>query len=291
MIWPGRHGQNTNVYWGTCSNWPPPAVWPTFDQITTEDIDALRSFRKIAAATWVKHQEILRQFFGFCLKRKWIEDNPAAGVDRPKNIKLKEVEPYTREQVVRILMACDGFGRGPYERLRARAMVLLLRYTALRISDVALLEKARVRAGEITVRTMKSGKTVSLPVHPELQAALDVLPEPRGGEGGKYFFWTGNGSPDSMIRAAERTLTSVFAKSGVPRAHAHRFRHTLATELLEPGWTFEDVAEVLGNSPNIVRKHYAKWSRGRQERITDMMKSVFARESWYVSGTRESTMN
>ena len=94
-----------------------------------------------------------------------------------------------------------------------------------------------------------------------------------------------------MIRAAERTLTSVFAKAGVLRAHAHRFRHTLATELLEQGWTFEDVAEVLGNSPNIVRKHYAKWSRGRQDRITDMMKSVFARESWYVSGTRESTMN
>ena len=94
-----------------------------------------------------------------------------------------------------------------------------------------------------------------------------------------------------MIRAAERTLTPVFAKSGVPRAHAHRFRHTLATELLEQGWTFEDVADVLGNSPNIVRKHYAKWSRGRQDRITDMMKSVFARESWYVSGTQESTMN
>ena len=172
MIWPGRHGQNTNVYWGTCSNWPPPAVWPTFDQITTEDIDALRSFRKIAAATWVKHQEILRQFFGFCLKRKWIEDNPAAAVDRPKNIKPNEVEPYTRDQVIRILMACDDFGRGPYERLRARAMVLLLRYTALRISDVALLEKARVRAGEITVRTMKSGKTVSLPVHPNSKRPL-----------------------------------------------------------------------------------------------------------------------
>jgi predicted transcriptional regulator len=54
----------------------------------------------------------------------------------------------------------------------------------------------------------------------------------------------------------------VFAKSEVSRAHAHRFRYTLATELLEQGWTYEDVAEVLGNSAAIVKKHYAKWSRG-----------------------------
>jgi integrase/recombinase XerC len=259
------------------------------DQFAIEDIDALRSFREISAVTWVKYLEILRQFFSFCMKRKWIADNPAAAVDRPKHIKPNEVEPYTREEVVRILTACENFGRGPYERLRARAMMLLLRYTALRIGDVALLEKSRVRGGEIVVRTMKNGKTVSLPVHPELQAALVVLPEPRGSEGGKYFFWTGHGSPDSAIRAAERTLMAVFVKSGVARAHAHRFRHTLATELLEHGWTFEDVADVLGNSAAVVRKHYAKWSRRRQDRITDMMRSVFSEESWYIDGTRQTT--
>jgi hypothetical protein len=34
---------------------------------------------------------------------------------------------------------------------------------------------------------------------------------------------------------------------------------------------FEDVADVLGNSPEIVRKHYAKWSPARQARIDDLM--------------------
>ena len=114
---------------------------------------------------------------------------------------------------------------------------------------------------------MKTGQCVWLPVHPELQAALDILPAPRGGECG-YFFWSGNGAKESMVRAAERTLSAVFAKSEVMGAHAHRFRHTLATELLEQGWTYEDVAEVLGNSAAIVKKHYAKWSRGRQDRLT-----------------------
>ena len=42
-----------------------------------------------------------------------------------------------------------------------------------------------------------------------------------------------------MVGIAERTLSAVFKKSGVKGAHAHRYRHTLATRLLEQGATFE----------------------------------------------------
>ena len=253
----------------------------SMDEIGVEDIDAYRASRTIAGVTWLKELEIIRQFFRFCMMRKWAEENPAASVEKPKNLKANEVVPYAREDVVRILAACDVIGRGAYERLRAAGLVLLLRYTALRIADVALLSRDRVRDGQINVRTMKTGQCVWLPVHPELQAALDILPAPRGGDAG-YFFWSGNGAGDSMVRAAERTLTAVFAASGVAHAHAHRFRHTLATELLEQGWTYEDVAEVLGNSAAIVRKHYAKWSKGRQSRLTQMMESVFSVQNWYT---------
>ena len=40
------------------------------------------------------------------------------------------------------------------------------------------------------------------------------------------------------------------------------------------GASFEDVADILGNSPEIVRKHYAKWSPARQARIDDLMEKV-----------------
>jgi integrase len=129
---------------------------------------------------------------------------------------------------------------------------------------------------------MKNGKVVKLPVHPDLQDALDSLPEPKGSRGeSKYFFWSGNGTVRSMVRDAARTMAAVFKTSGIVRAHAHRFRHTLATEILEAGGTFEDAAEVLGNSPNIIKKHYAKWSPRRQERISAIMSSIFGtRGNW-----------
>jgi integrase len=163
-----------------------------------------------------------------------------------------------------------------YERLRARAITLLLRYTALRISDVALA-KDRIRRGEIYLRTMKNGKVVKLPVPSALQAALEALPDPRGaGSESKYFFWSGNGTTRSRVRDATPTMAAVFKASAVAGAHAHRFRHTLATEILEADGACENAAEVLGNSPNIIRKHYAKWSRRRQERISTLFNNIFA---------------
>jgi hypothetical protein len=58
-------------------------------------------------------------------------------------------------------------------------------------------------------------------------------------------------------------------------AHAYRFRHTLATEILMNRGTAEDAANILGNSPAVIRKHYAQWSRGRQERISNLLQTVF----------------
>ena len=66
----------------------------------------------------------------------------------------------------------------------------------------------------------------------------------------------------------------MFRKSGVAGSHAHRFRHTLATQLLGIGASFEEVADVLGISPAIARKHYAKWLKKRQERIDDLVQMV-----------------
>ena len=73
---------------------------------------------------------------------------------------------------------------------------------------------------------------------------------------------------------SNRTLQAVFAKSKVRGAQAHRFRHTLATEILIAGGTIEDCANILGDSPEIIRKHYAKWSPEYQRRTVDLMTRV-----------------
>ncbi len=247
------------------------------DQIDLETLTAFRASRPIGPLTRVKELETLRQFLGYCEDAEWIEKNWAKKVPTPKNVKPGPREPYTPNEIIRIIAACDAIGKAPYERLRARAMLLLLRYTGLRISDVATLRKDRVRASEIHARTTKNGKPVRLPLHPDLRAALDALPPPRGADGPEcpFYFWSGHGSTKAVIRDATRALAAVFELSGVPAACSHRFRHTIATEVLELGGTFEDAADILGDSEAIVRKHYAKWSAGRQARISGLLSRIW----------------
>jgi integrase len=104
---------------------------------------------------------------------------------------------------------------------------------------------------------------VHLPIPDELKAMLDALPLPRGApEDCPYYFWNGVSKKRAVVGIAERTMRAVFDKSGVKNAGTHRFRHTLATRLAARGYTFEQIADVLGNTPEIVRKHYAKWAKG-----------------------------
>jgi site-specific recombinase XerD len=254
-------------------------------ELTTDHLDAFRAGRGLKPITNSKELELLRQFCGFCCDRKWSVENVAKRIKSPRNIKPNDVVPFTTDEVKQIIAACDVIGRGPYERLRARAMTLTLRYTALRIGDVALLGRERVTkdAGRwrIFLRTEKNGKPVFLPIPRELKDALDCVPLPRGiSKDSRYFFWNGISSERAMKGIAERSLAAVFRLSMVPHAHAHRFRHTLATELLGNGASFEDIADILGNSPDVVRKHYAKWSSARQARIDDLMQRVHADTDW-----------
>ncbi len=247
------------------------------DELNVEHLDAYRAGRELSPITQLKELQTLRQFFGFCFERKWTEENPAKRIKTPRNIKPTDVIPFAPEEVSRIIAACDAIGRGPYERARARTMVLLLDNTALRISDIATLSRDRVRDGRIVLRTLKTGHVVSLPIWPLTQMALDALPAPRGAEtNARHYFWNGVTSRRAVVGIAERTLSAVFKKSGVQGAHAHRFRHTLATRLLGAGGTEQEVADILGNSPAIVRKHYGKWSQARQERIDRLMQAPLA---------------
>ena len=154
-------------------------------------------------------------------------------------------------------------------------MVLLLRYAALRISDVSTLALDRIKEDQILVYTQKNGAPVYLPLHPDLKRALDSVPAPRGGPIPQtHFFWNGTSTVHSAVNVAERTLHRVFELSGVKGARSHRFRHTLATDLLAKGATEREAADILGITETIVRKHYAKWAQGRQDRINRLMLAV-----------------
>ncbi len=247
----------------------------TVDKFLLVHLDGYRVERKLSPLSWSKELQLLRTFFDFCMKRKWCKENPAKDMTMPGDPKPRPRESYSRDELSKIISASDRIGQGSYERLRSRAMVLLMRYHGLRISDVATLERERVRGGEILLYAQKNGKVVWAPAEVEVLAALAVLPLPKGATSDcQYFFWNGSGSREGQTKTVGRTLQAVFSKSGVENAIAHRFRHTLCNEILVNGGTIEDAANILGDSPAVIRKHYVKWSVSHQARITEVLNRV-----------------
>jgi len=271
-------------------------------EITTDTLEEFRGTRNLGKVSWKVERQMLITFFAFCISRKWIGTNPAKELKAPRNVKPNEVVPYTLQEESQILGACDQIGGGKYnrsgaryEQLRARAMIMLLRHTALRVSDVCTLRKNAVSWDQeqgtwrVFLYTQKTGDPVFLPIPESLKLVLDALPAPRNAaQDCPYYFWNGESSRRAVVGIAERTLSAVFKKSGVKAAHAHRYRHTLATRLLEQGATFEEVADILGNSPAVVRKHYGKWSKGRQANIDRLMMAHFVTGAATFPVTRQS---
>ena len=124
---------------------------------------------------------------------------------------------------------------------------------------------------------------VELP--PPVLTTLELLPHPKSApQDGRLFFSSGNASLRSLVKGAARTLAAVFERSGVERAHPHRFRHTLASELLGKGGTYEEVAAILGDSPAIIRRYYAKWTEEYQSRQDVLIRKIHGTDLTQAEG-------
>jgi site-specific recombinase XerD len=83
-----------------------------------------------------------------------------------------------------------------------------------------------------------------------------------------------------MRALAERwreNLKTVFKLAGPweEPPHHHRFRHTFVRILLEKGVPVPDVAELIGDTEQILRRLYAKWMPGRQKRLSQILQDAF----------------
>jgi integrase len=239
------------------------------DAIMPAHITSFRATRKISASTARKELIALRAFFGFCRRNRWCEDNPAAEVRMPENDTAPTM-PYTQAEVTALLAACERYGQSAAHRDRARALVLLLLYSGLRIGDVMMMRRDRIdwRSGRLILRTQKTGVRVSVKLPSHVIAALDRLPK------GEYLFWRG-GRGSTAQSTARVTLHRLAKLAGVDDVRPHRFRDTFSCRLLEKGVDIRRVQHLLGHaSLRTTERHYAPFVAEHQrllDEATDML--------------------
>ena len=238
------------------------------EHFNLERLDVFRANWSDGALSAAKKLERLRAFFRFAQSRKWLGENPARELRAPR-VSVRPTMPFTREEMLRILAALDTYleksspsGRSNARRLRA--IVVLLRYSGLRISDVVSLSTERITGNRLFLYTQKTGVPVQTVLPDFVLRVLEAAPHVSE----KYFFWSGMGKIESAVRSWQTRLRKLFVLAKVPHGHAHRFRDTFGVELLLAGVPIERVSILLGHrSVRITEKHYNPWVRARQEQL------------------------
>ena len=236
-------------------------------EFTVDRLRAYQEARKIKPRTERKEVEHLRAFGAFCIDREWLAVNPAKKIKPPMAEDVATL-PFTPDEIGKLLTAADAMRGmwkedGPTVRRRARALVLSLLYSGLRVSDIAKLRRSALdpRTGHLTLRTMKTGTPLKILLHTDAVQALGKLPMYRDPT---HFFWSGNGGLRAATGSLRRTVERIGKLAGV-HAHPHRFRDTFAVELLTNGADIRTVQMLLGHeSVKTTEKHYAHFVAAHQ---------------------------
>jgi integrase len=206
-------------------------------------------------------RQVLHRLFGFAIKHHAFRSrdrrfpNPADGVERLRE-PAPEIRFLTQEQIAAQL---DALANAPL----LRTMVATLIYAGLRREELLWLTPADVDLGKRLIRVQaktikgvfwqpKTKKNRVVPISTALRAILaSYRPRARA----RWYFPTRGGGrwdPDNFsqrLRAANQAAGLVWG--------CLDFRHTFGSLLAQRGESLYKIATLMGNSPEICRRHYA----------------------------------
>ena len=165
------------------------------------------------------------------------------------------------KQVERLIAACDGSSP---QRLRDRAILLLLARLGLRAGDVARLRLTDIEWQTGTLRVSGKGRyQVRLPLPQEVGDAIISYLECRPAAHGSDHVFVRNVAPfRPLVRGdgISGVVRRAMKRAGVvsPAKGAHVLRHTAATEMLRQGVPLDRIALVLRHRGIDTTAYYAK---------------------------------
>ncbi len=286
----------TTIFEKQFLGWTTSAGFTHITEITTADLEGFRDTWTDGPLAKKKKQERLVGFFYYCLRLGRIKSNPAVLLGRIR-ADGPPTDYFPAHEFDKIMDATyiyqpRGWVECRNQATRLRILTWLMRWSGLAIRDAVTLERRRLNEnGELFLYRAKTGSPVYVPLPPDVAESLrNIPPGPSPNPG--YFFWSGNGSPKSVVGNWQRSFRRLFkiadlrSDDGSPkRCHPHMFRDTFAVEMLLAGVPLEQVSMLLGHkSVKITEKHYAPWVKARQEQL-----AVNVRKAWSVLDTGNQT--
>ena len=253
----------------------------TVDRITREVVlEYMAGWPALYPSSWTRwrNRSRLNSFLFYCERNGWITKAPKLPRVVPDE---QPTTPLAPEEFKKLLDTVPTAIKDEREAVRLRSLFLLMRWSGLAIRDALTLSKEEIQdTGKgfyrVVTSRQKTGTHVSVPV----QAAVmdEILGTPN--DNPEYLFWDGKRDAYLFSVCMGRRVRRAFEAAGLDDGQhmkSHRLRDTFAVELLSRGVPMEEVSKLLGHtSIKTTEKHYAKWVKGRQDRLDALVTATWA---------------
>ena len=200
----------------------------------------------------------LRSFYDFCVRKKWIAENPARILATPRQ--EKRVPSFLSEAETAELLDLPR-STAPLD-LRDKAVLELFYATGIRVSELVGIETADIHFGERLVRVRGKGKKERIvPFGHKAREALEAYRRARPelaacSAGGEAFFLNYRGGR-LTARSVQRMVRKYIRRTAVARRISpHSLRHSFASHLLGRGADLRVIQELLGHASLATTQKY-----------------------------------
>lgn len=211
----------------------------TLGEATRSDVEAFIAPIPAASSRQALLSD-LHTFYEFAVDRQLLPADPTHGMKAPK-VHRRRPRPVSADEVVAAIAYADD---------RTRLMVMLAAYAGLRVSEIGKLRLADIDydRGVIEVREGKGGVDRSVPLNPELAAALRRWP----GVDGFVFGLTST--------HVSRCIRELFREMGIEH-RPHDLRAAFGTEVaVKSNGNAVAVQKLLGHANAATSARYLGWS-------------------------------
>lgn len=214
------------------------------DKITENDLFVyLAKYKKdndVSNAYLDNIRLVFSSFFGWLNAKGYIPKNPAAGLE-PIKVEKKIKQPFSDEELEKLRRICD--------QERDLALIEFLYSTGVRVSELVALNRKDIDFyGKNVVVYGKGSKERETYLNAASCMHLKAYLDSRQDDNEALF--VSERAPHARITVAgvEKILRRIGKDAGVTKVHPHRFRRTMATNVLKKGMPLEEVKELLGHT-------------------------------------------
>lgn len=193
--------------------------------------------RGISLRTLEGNRYVFTSFFGWAWKEELIAKNPTNNLAPIKQQKVIR-KPYSSVEMEKLKENAAS--------TRDLALIAFLVSTGCRISEVCALNVLDIDFRSRSVKVLGKGNKERVVYLDDVCVMyLERYFQERNDD--KEALFLGKGTNRMTPHGVRAMLKRIEARSGVENVHPHRFRRTLATNLINHGMPIQEVAAVLGH--------------------------------------------